>query len=300
MSRIRSIKPDFWCSEQVISLSRDARLLFIGMWNFADDAGRIKLNPVALKAQVFPGDDDMTRDRVVSLVAELIRGELVECYANGHGVFGEVTGWKRHQKIDKPTPSKYPGPNDKDSIRRTFDEYSTSARGVLATEGSEREIGEERSDPRARAHEPEPESGERPLPESAPLPPEPAEAWTAETQRLAFIQAYEARMRTTPGMGGKQVALFHHAVMRTAELQRRDPRELFTETLQRWLSRPHTDVERRSPYACFFQAWSDLTAASAAKSANDRRSQRAAPAEAFRPTDIDELFGSKSKTRGES
>lgn len=39
MARIRTIKPEFWTAEQVMELSRDARLLFIGMWNFCDDAG---------------------------------------------------------------------------------------------------------------------------------------------------------------------------------------------------------------------------------------------------------------------
>jgi len=34
MARIRTIKPEFWTAEQVMELSRDARLLFIGMWNF--------------------------------------------------------------------------------------------------------------------------------------------------------------------------------------------------------------------------------------------------------------------------
>ncbi len=42
MARIRTTKPEFWSSAQIIELSRDARLLFIGMWNFCDDNGRHK------------------------------------------------------------------------------------------------------------------------------------------------------------------------------------------------------------------------------------------------------------------
>jgi len=39
MARIRTIKPEFWVSEQVGECSPNARLLFIGMWNFCDDRG---------------------------------------------------------------------------------------------------------------------------------------------------------------------------------------------------------------------------------------------------------------------
>ncbi|KKK60207.1 hypothetical protein LCGC14_3026700, partial [marine sediment metagenome] len=39
MARIRTVKPDFWTSEDVAAVSRNARLLFIGLLNFADDVG---------------------------------------------------------------------------------------------------------------------------------------------------------------------------------------------------------------------------------------------------------------------
>ena len=39
MARIRTIKPEFWTSEQVVDCSPTARLLFIGLWNFCDDGG---------------------------------------------------------------------------------------------------------------------------------------------------------------------------------------------------------------------------------------------------------------------
>lgn len=57
MARIRSIKPEFWSSEQVMECSVTARLMFIGMWNFADDLGRIPLSVKSIKAKVFPSDE---------------------------------------------------------------------------------------------------------------------------------------------------------------------------------------------------------------------------------------------------
>src|SRR4051812_10412482 len=56
MARIRSIKPEFWSSEQVMECARDTRLLFIGLWNFVDDADRMSFSSKQIKALIFPGD----------------------------------------------------------------------------------------------------------------------------------------------------------------------------------------------------------------------------------------------------
>ena len=129
MSRIRSIKPDFWSSEQVMALSRDARLLFIGMWNFADDHGRMKLNPTTIKAQVFPGDDDATRDRVEGWLREIIAQGLLHVYRRANTpegapgpsreLFAYVTGWP-HQRVSHPMPSKLPDPKSDLVIPASF------------------------------------------------------------------------------------------------------------------------------------------------------------------------------------
>ena len=39
MARIRTIKPEFWIDDVIVELPFETRLLFIGIWNFADDAG---------------------------------------------------------------------------------------------------------------------------------------------------------------------------------------------------------------------------------------------------------------------
>lgn len=110
MARIRSIKPETWTSEQVMDLSRDARLLFIGMWNFCDDAGIHPGSPKRLKAEVFPGDDITSAD-VRRLIDEAIAVGLVDEYEVDGESFWIVTGW-HHQKIDQPT-FKHPSPDGK-------------------------------------------------------------------------------------------------------------------------------------------------------------------------------------------
>ena len=108
MSRIRTIKPEFWTSEQIMECSPLARLAFIGMWNFCDDNGVHPASCKTLKAEVFPGDDITAAD-VQTLVSELIHhGLLVEFHAEGRR-WWFVTGW-HHQLINRPSKSRYPLP----------------------------------------------------------------------------------------------------------------------------------------------------------------------------------------------
>ncbi|MBC8642114.1 hypothetical protein IAG25_35505 [Caballeronia sp. EK] len=108
MARIRSIKPEYWTSEQVMELSRDARLMFIGMWGFCDDAGIHPAKPKTLKAEVFPADD-LTSDDVRRMVDECISIGLIDEYEVDGERYWMITGW-HHQKVDQPT-FKYPMPD---------------------------------------------------------------------------------------------------------------------------------------------------------------------------------------------
>ncbi|HNK16219.1 MAG TPA: hypothetical protein PLZ20_16735, partial [Nitrospira sp.] len=92
----------------MMELSRDARLLFIGMWNFCDDMG---VHPAAyktLKAEVFPGDD-ITSDDVKRMVGEIIQQGLLGEFEHEDRSWWYVTGWK-HQLINRPSTSRYPRP----------------------------------------------------------------------------------------------------------------------------------------------------------------------------------------------
>ena len=133
MARIRSIKPEFWSSEQVMSCSPLARLLFIGIWNFCDDGGNHPLSPRTIKALVFPGDD-ITVDSVDGLLGELKSSKLIAIYSVDGKTYLHVRGW-RHQKIDKRT-FKYPafivGPDDSSpSGSRILDEESSNGSRAL-------------------------------------------------------------------------------------------------------------------------------------------------------------------------
>ena len=120
MARYRTVKPEFWTSEQVMECSPIARLMFIGMWNYADDCGRLPLSPKTIKAQVFPSDDISTDD-VRRMIDELSSNNLVMIYVVDGKDYLQITGW-HHQKIDRPQPPKYPAPffDDSPNDRRTL------------------------------------------------------------------------------------------------------------------------------------------------------------------------------------
>lgn len=107
MARIRSIKPEFPQSESTGRLSRDARLLFVLIWTVADDSGRTRGNSRMLASLLFPYDEDAP-GLIGGWLDELEKQELVRRYTIAGAVYIEVVNWLKHQKIDKPTPSKIP------------------------------------------------------------------------------------------------------------------------------------------------------------------------------------------------
>lgn len=56
MARIRTIKPDFFTSEDIMALSPLARLLYIGTWLDADREGRLAWKLNTLKIRYLPSD----------------------------------------------------------------------------------------------------------------------------------------------------------------------------------------------------------------------------------------------------
>lgn len=121
MARIRTVKPEFWTSEQVAECSTTTRLLFIGMWNFCDDGGNHPASLKQLKMQIFPSDDISVAEIGV-MVNELITNELIDKYEANGKQYWHVLGW-HHQKIDKPN---YKHPKYSTTTSQPFDDHSTT------------------------------------------------------------------------------------------------------------------------------------------------------------------------------
>ncbi|WP_189062251.1 hypothetical protein, partial [Longimycelium tulufanense] len=113
MARIRTVKPEFWSSPATEGMSPWARLLFIAMWNWADDHGRGSANPGELAGFAFPNDDLSSAD-IRRMLGEIRRGFGVKFYKVGGRPFYAIPTWAKHQKIDKRSGAKYPTPEDGD------------------------------------------------------------------------------------------------------------------------------------------------------------------------------------------
>jgi len=142
MPRIRTIKPEFWSDASIVRLPFEYRLLFQGLWNFADDSGFIVNDPVQIKLHVFPADDvDVAKG-----IRELKKQELVEVVKLGGVSVIKIANWK-HQRIDKPQPSKFAPMYDEyqaqHTIPGTFQERSQNVPAGKERKGKERKGKEE-------------------------------------------------------------------------------------------------------------------------------------------------------------
>lgn len=111
MARIRTVKPEFWQHPKVTRVTRDARLLFLGLLNEADDAGRLRYGAKRLAGVLFGEDDDVGPVEVDRWTAELEREHLVQRYEVDGAPLLLVIGFTEHQKVNHPSPSRLPEPS---------------------------------------------------------------------------------------------------------------------------------------------------------------------------------------------
>lgn len=112
MARIRTVKPEFWTDEKVVEMSPLARLLFIGLWNFADDEGRMTYSPKRIGMQILPADSC----DISALLGEIRRNSLIVIYEVDGIEYLQIVGFAKHQKVDKRTASKLPAPPESPRI----------------------------------------------------------------------------------------------------------------------------------------------------------------------------------------
>lgn len=111
MARIRSVKPEFWDSPGTAKASPYARLLFIAMWNWADDWGIGDANPKRLLGFAFPGDDasEVQPRNFRHLAAEVSDCWGVRWYEVDGRAYYEVPSWEKHQRTEKRSTRRNPG-----------------------------------------------------------------------------------------------------------------------------------------------------------------------------------------------
>lgn len=107
MARNRMIRPEFWEDTKIAKLSMTSRLLFIALWNFADDEGYLTSEKEWIKAKCFPYDGL----KIEIYIKELEDAERIEIK---NGII-HIKNFLKYQRISHPYPSEQ---------KRLFTEHS--------------------------------------------------------------------------------------------------------------------------------------------------------------------------------
>ena len=131
MARIRTIKPEFFTSEDIVSMSPLARLFYVSLWCEADREGRLEWRPGTLKLRYMPGDTCS----IPELAEELCGRGLVILYEVDGKPYAEIPTFGKHQIVNnRESPSTLPP--------RVID-ASTTRKTRVKAEGKEGREGRE-------------------------------------------------------------------------------------------------------------------------------------------------------------
>lgn len=135
MARIRTIKPQFWRSPDIMALDYFQRLLFIGLFNLADDYGRGVYNPASIAADLFITEFSLNPHGVLTEVsnafAEYSKRAMVAVYEVENRQYFQIVNWETHQKVNRKTDSSIPPLNCKDKEVTRLTESSLNPHGGL-------------------------------------------------------------------------------------------------------------------------------------------------------------------------
>lgn len=112
--RIRSIKPEFWRSQDISDLSIEDRLLFIGLWSYVDDNGVGVYDEAFITADLFA--HDLSRDPIETLsrvstgLKRLRDAGLITLYTHEGKAYLYINTWTDHQRVNNPNKPRYPTP----------------------------------------------------------------------------------------------------------------------------------------------------------------------------------------------
>ncbi|ANA86424.1 replication initiation protein [Gordonia phage OneUp] len=115
MARIRAIKPEFWASPNHPS-DPWARLLFIAMWNWADDAGTGTATPRELLGFAFPNDEDIETSDIKNMFATVAEAYGVVFYKVSGRDYFHIPTFNEHQKFDRRRGGRHPLPSEAEEL----------------------------------------------------------------------------------------------------------------------------------------------------------------------------------------
>lgn len=129
MARARNIKPAFFANEYLADLPFHTRLMFIGLWTLADREGRFEDRPRRIKIQLFPLDDGLDIDLMLSELSK--SGFLIRYEAAGIR-YCQIVNFTKHQMPHhKEAASEIPPPDGMPAITRHAYDVSQETRAFV-------------------------------------------------------------------------------------------------------------------------------------------------------------------------
>lgn len=112
MARIRSVKPEFWLDRKLARLlTRDERMLYMGLWNHADEHSRALGDPNVIKGAIFPYDADLTVEKLVVMLDSLDCAGVALPYEVDGDPYLFLPKLADHQRLEPgKVKSRYPAP----------------------------------------------------------------------------------------------------------------------------------------------------------------------------------------------
>lgn len=111
MARSRNIKPGFFTNEDLLECEPLARILFSGLWCWADREGRLEDRPKKFKIEILPGDSC----DVEVLLQQLADKKMIVRYRVAGVSYIVIPKFKTHQNPhSKEAASSIPAPNEND------------------------------------------------------------------------------------------------------------------------------------------------------------------------------------------
>jgi hypothetical protein len=150
VARIRTIKPEFFMDEKLAEVDRTTRMLFMGLFQHCDVAGRCEVTSRFLKATVFPYDDDLSGADVAGMLDKLEAHCFIVRYEVGGKPYLWVRNFCKHQRFsgkEAQTPSLIPPCPQEGSERETNTETegeNAGSNGEASLEASGEEPGSDR------------------------------------------------------------------------------------------------------------------------------------------------------------
>ncbi|MBA2741470.1 MAG: hypothetical protein H0U46_05610 [Actinobacteria bacterium] len=140
MSRIRSIKPEIIEDEKTANLDDLEWRLFVSLFVIADDYGNLRGNAGYIHGSALWASRH-SRETVAKALETLVSTGLVELYEVRGQVYLHISGWEKHQRVDKPGKPHCPGPGEREiKPSRNVDNVSRNPRETFAE--SSRDIRE--------------------------------------------------------------------------------------------------------------------------------------------------------------